>query len=250
MNNRTSYIVIFSLLLGLTIGVVFTEQLSVILVEASVPNPGHSLSDIEGSELLVKTTGNQTMAGIKTFSSNIVIPLVPIDDAHAASKGYVDDLLGLPLGGSSGDFLRMGNDGPIWDSLLTWPGSNRSVYDCGQIGGTVFDTGSGTICRVLSSTVFPGWTQAADWQRYSTIGLGGDICGRYKSTGPLSFTNAVAYSYDRGEALAGQATSCLSPNCTYYTEAWHGHVYENNNCVYYLSTERNPAAYRVEIGIY
>ena len=51
MNKKTSYIIIFSLLVVLTIGTVFTDytkQLGTILADASVPNPGHSLSEIEG----------------------------------------------------------------------------------------------------------------------------------------------------------------------------------------------------------
>jgi len=119
MNKKTSYIIIFSLLVVLTIGTVFTDytkQLGTILADASVPNPGHSLSEIEGGQDLatksyvntaiagitqgsvtsvgtgdgltggpitssgtisvdstvVRTTGNQTLGGTKTFSSPVV----------------------------------------------------------------------------------------------------------------------------------------------------------------------------------
>jgi uncharacterized protein (TIGR02145 family) len=124
MNKKTSYIIIFSLLVVLTIGTVFTDytkQLGTILADASVPNPGHSLSEIEGGQDLatkeyvdsaivnigiggyvptsrtisttngisgggnltanrtlsldstvVRTTGDQTIGGTKTFSNAIV----------------------------------------------------------------------------------------------------------------------------------------------------------------------------------
>ena len=124
MNKKTSYIIIFSLLVVLTIGTVFTDytkQLGTILADASVPNPGHSLSEIEGGQDLatkeyvdsaivnigiggyvptsrtisttngisgggnltanrtlsldstvVRTTGDQTIGGTKTFSNTIV----------------------------------------------------------------------------------------------------------------------------------------------------------------------------------
>jgi len=88
MNKKTSYIIIFSLLVVLTIGTVFTDyvkQLGTILADASVPNPGHSLSEIEGGQDLatkgyvdtamtdtVRTSGDQTIGGIKTFSNAIV----------------------------------------------------------------------------------------------------------------------------------------------------------------------------------
>lgn len=40
---------------------------------------------------VVKLTGNQSIAGTKTFSSNVPIPLVPTANTHATSKKYVDD---------------------------------------------------------------------------------------------------------------------------------------------------------------
>jgi len=119
MNKKTSYIIIFSLLVVLTIGIIFTDytkQLGTILADASVPNPGHPLSEIEGGQDLatkayvdtavaeitqgsvtsvgtgsgltggpitssgtisvdstvVRTTGDQTIGGNKTFSNTIV----------------------------------------------------------------------------------------------------------------------------------------------------------------------------------
>ena len=124
MNKKTSYIIIFSLLVVLTVGIIFTDyikQLGTILADASVPNPGHSLSEIEGGQDLatkeyvdsaivnigiggyvptsrtisttngisgggnltanrtlsldstvVRTTGDQTIGGTKTFSNAIV----------------------------------------------------------------------------------------------------------------------------------------------------------------------------------
>jgi uncharacterized protein (TIGR02145 family) len=88
MNKKTSYIIIFSLLVVLTVGIIFTDyvkQLGTILADASVPNPGHSLSEIEGGQDLatkeyvdsamtgtVRTSGDQIIGGIKTFSNTIV----------------------------------------------------------------------------------------------------------------------------------------------------------------------------------
>lgn len=40
---------------------------------------------------VVKLTGNQSITGTKTFSSNVPIPLVPTANTHATSKKYVDD---------------------------------------------------------------------------------------------------------------------------------------------------------------
>ena len=46
--------------------------------------------NIEVDSTVVRTTGNQTIGGTKTFSSNVVIPVTPTINAHAASKQYVD----------------------------------------------------------------------------------------------------------------------------------------------------------------
>lgn len=40
---------------------------------------------------VVKLTGNQTIAGTKTFSANVNVPLTPTANAHTTSKKYVDD---------------------------------------------------------------------------------------------------------------------------------------------------------------
>src|SRR5690606_33567100 len=47
---------------------------------------------------VVKLTGNQTVAGIKTFSSSPVVP-TPTTDMQAATKKYVDDNAGSGGGG-------------------------------------------------------------------------------------------------------------------------------------------------------
>lgn len=76
MNKKRSYIVIFSLLFILTIGIIsidYSKQLGAILADAADFNPGHSLSEIEEWETLVRTTGNQTIAGVKTFMYGVKI---------------------------------------------------------------------------------------------------------------------------------------------------------------------------------
>lgn len=44
-------------------------------------------------EMTVRTIGDQTIAGVKTFSSLPSIPLVPVANADAASKAYVDGVV-------------------------------------------------------------------------------------------------------------------------------------------------------------
>tara|TARA_R110002073_G_scaffold116115_1_gene254395 strand:- start:356 stop:2632 length:2277 start_codon:yes stop_codon:yes gene_type:complete len=47
-------------------------------------------NNIDVNSTVVRTSGNQTIAGTKTFTSNVVIPVTPTINAHAASKQYVD----------------------------------------------------------------------------------------------------------------------------------------------------------------
>jgi len=48
---------------------------------------------------VVRTTGNQTLAGTKTFSSPVVVA-PPLDPTHAATKGYVDSaIVNIGIGG-------------------------------------------------------------------------------------------------------------------------------------------------------
>ena len=45
---------------------------------------------LEVDATVVRTSGNQTIAGTKTFSSNVVVPVTPSISTNAASKSYVD----------------------------------------------------------------------------------------------------------------------------------------------------------------
>ena len=47
-------------------------------------------NDIQVDGTVVRTSGNQTIGGTKTFSSNVVVPVTPTLPANAASKQYVD----------------------------------------------------------------------------------------------------------------------------------------------------------------
>ncbi|NMB40013.1 MAG: hypothetical protein GYA00_01420 [Parcubacteria group bacterium] len=362
MNKKTSYIIIFSLLVVLTIGIIFTDyvkQLGTILADASVPNPGHSLSEIEGYENLATKAyvdnalsgisgSNWTISGsdiyrpsgnvgigtaspgakltiadngspmgarfldigddvyltdidlsntlgiygiqditrsrlklgstggiISGYNNNIginqALPAYRLDvngtgrftdavivgdptlDSHAATKEYVDSHSGgLPTGGTDGAVLRMTSSGPIWDAPLTWPGSTHSVYDCVKIGGTEFDTGSGTICRLPSGTVPPYWTQAENWARYYPTMWGGDVCGRHTSfASTAEFANELTtHVYPTTD------TSYTCGGCTYGCSS--NYWIENPGCVdcgfqqFNFNSElvEHETTNRVEVGIY
>jgi len=115
-------IIIFSLLLLLTIGIVtfnYSNQLVALFVEGAAPNPGHSLTEIEGgADLATKTYVDNAVSGIigsnwTVSGSNIyrssgnvgigtasptaklhvvgnIIASNPIASNHVATKEYVD----------------------------------------------------------------------------------------------------------------------------------------------------------------
>lgn len=86
---------------------------------------------IGGKGAVVMLTGNQTVAGVKTFSSSPVVP-TPTTDMQAATKKYVDDSVGNAGGG---DMLKsvydQDDDGKVdianvaesveWDSVQNKP---------------------------------------------------------------------------------------------------------------------------------
>jgi hypothetical protein len=47
-------------------------------------------NNIQVDSTVIRTTGNQTIGGTKTFSSNVNVPATPTAATHAASKSYVD----------------------------------------------------------------------------------------------------------------------------------------------------------------
>ena len=105
MNKKRNYIVIFLFFLVLTIGIVsidYFKQLGTILAEANIPNPGHALDEIEGSETLVRTSGDQSIAGTKTFVNQIVAPKYCIGDKCIESWSS--------LGSSSGSIIFLDGD--------------------------------------------------------------------------------------------------------------------------------------------
>jgi len=131
---------------------------------------------------------------------------------------------------------------PVSTAMLTWSGSTHTEGDCTTAGGSVYSTPNGTICRFTSSTVPSGWTQAANWQRYSAASWGGDSCGLNMSTGPTTFSNtAASRKYPGTFALWG--TQCLG---TY----WNYLVSAPDIDYYNVLTENNPAQNRTEVGCY
>lgn len=133
---------------------------------------------------------------------------------------------------------------------LTWPGLIHNVNDCQTIGGTIFDTGNGTICRYPNGEIPEGWTQANDWQRYSG-GWGGDACGRHKSTGPTTWSDAPPIEYAAGSyVLHTPNLDCTSLNSYYWYDFDASVQMMKASKVRSYAMDANPSSSRVEVGIY
>jgi len=94
----------------------------------------------ENSAALVLTSGNQTIAGVKTFSSFPVTPSsAPTTDYQVANMKYVDD---------NGGSLPSGTDG----QMIQYSGTTPTAVD--SIGSVAFSMG-GTRSNLLFNTGVP-----------------------------------------------------------------------------------------------
>ena len=133
---------------------------------------------------------------------------------------------------------------------LTWTGSAKTEQDCFNGGGTVFDTGSGTICKFSGTDVIcpSGWTQASNWQKYSSIGWGtytsGDSCGFHSDEGPLIFANTQSVNYERGSYTGSIG---VTPTCSGFSEYWKVEITSDRYYLYNYSSSA-VTTNRIQIG--
>lgn len=120
-----------------------------------------SVSDKAEDDEVVKLTGAQTVAGIKTFSS---IPLIPTDtptqNAQVASKAYVDAAVAGGGGGGGGTTYTAGTGLQLVGTEFSLDSSTQ-----GKVAGAVQNTGAETIAGVKtfsSSPLVP--TPTTDYQ--------------------------------------------------------------------------------------
>jgi len=226
MNKKRFYIISSTLLLiGLFAGVVQYVGMFDALYAAAT-NPGHSWSQMECSEDLCIDAANH-----KVTIKNLKISGLLYDKSNST--------------GQDGSNLRMTVDGPIWDPLLTWPGSTHTVTDCTNANGVVYNTGTVTICKFQSATVPSGWRQAGNWQRYSSASWGGDACGHFLSSGPAIFANQSSLTQSMG-------TARYVASYVYCQDIWaSSHWHTGSSTEFYdVVTSNNGSVNRIEIGAY
>ena len=118
-------------------------------------------NDIEVDSTVVRTTNNQTIAGTKTFTSNVVVPVTPTLAANAASKSYVDSTLA-----GSGALIFQGGynaatntpDLDVSPSASIKQGWTYAVTAAGDFFGEAVEDGDLLIAESDAPTTLAAWT--------------------------------------------------------------------------------------------
>ncbi len=118
-------------------------------------------NDIQVDSTVVRTSGNQTIAGTKTFTSNIVVPVTPALAVNAASKSYVDSTLA-----GSGALIFQGGynaatntpDLDVSPSASIKQGWTYAVTAAGNFFGEAVEDGDLLIAESDAPTALASWT--------------------------------------------------------------------------------------------
>ncbi|MFH1326479.1 MAG: hypothetical protein ABIH48_03350 [Candidatus Falkowbacteria bacterium] len=139
--------------------------------------------------------------------------------------------------------------------LLSYSGATHTDLQCDQAGGTIYNSGSGTICKFSSASCPGGWTQAGNWQSYSGNWgsyTEGDECGHWADIYPSSFSNQTATDYERtGDIREGRCLHGCVTDAGWQETAPYDCSDTGRDYVWYfwdMNITTNPITNRVEIG--
>jgi hypothetical protein len=149
----------------------------------------------------VVTTGNQTWAGTKTFSSPVVVA-TPTGPTHATTKEYVDSVSGaIPLGRTSGD---------TGTGYLLYAGTTRTA---GRLyGGTTAPSGTTRLNYdgyLYATRLYDGGTRVAISTR--NIGTGDGLSGGGDLTANRTLTVDSTVIRTSGDQTIGGTKTFSSP---------------------------------------
>lgn len=132
--------------------------------ELAATNVQAALDELEaekaGDSAVVKLTGNQTVAGAKTFSTSPIVP-TPTTDFQAATKKYVDDNSGG--GGGSSGLLAVHSYNP--SSQVEAQTTSTSFVDVDATNATITFTvpSSGNVIVDVVGNVYVPAGLGIDW---------------------------------------------------------------------------------------
>lgn len=99
---------------------------TVLLSSLPVSTPAQTALDLKANDsVVVKLTGDQTVAGIKTFSSSPIVP-TPTTSYQAATKKYVDDLV---VASGGGDMLSTNNLSDVANAATAFSNIKQSATE-------------------------------------------------------------------------------------------------------------------------
>ena len=219
---------------GSSSGLVATKvQGAIDEVESRLDTVGAVVSDLDQmidtlDNTAVKLTGNQTIAGIKTFTSSPIVP-TPTTDNDAVNKKYVDDAIAIDniddlatyTGSSLVIIVKDSNRGGIFVSKteVDMDPNTGSLYTVN--GGTVFaKLGGGFWVRQYSGAINVKWFGAkGDGLQDDTvfinnaIALGGGINfpkATYKISNSINYSGNKSIFIDGGGATLNVVSTEIS----------------------------------------
>lgn len=176
------------------------------------------LADKADDDSVVHDTGNETIAGIKTFSSSPIVP-TPTTDMQAATKKYVDDELAaftpgdsLPdQTGNSGKFLTTDGTDPSWGTPGGGGDMQAATYDPTNVAGDAFDMDNmveGDSNKILTASERSSIASAVQPGDLAAVATSGDYddLSNTPSLGTAAATDTGDFASAAQGSLADSAT--------------------------------------------
>lgn len=141
----------------------------------------------------VALTGNETIAGVKTFSSSPVVP-TPTTDYQASTKKYADDGLDLKVATTGNETvagIKTFSSFPLTPSSApstNYQAANKKYVD-DEIAAAVIPSGTSMLFNQAAAPT--GWTKKSDWANNASI-IVGNTYGTGGSDSATEYTTAVA----------------------------------------------------------
>jgi len=169
-----------------------SKTVSITIDEPSTTGRIYSIPDATGDADFIMSESDQTLNGIKTFSSAILSSIVPTIDDHVTNKKYVDTSIAnidIPLNGIQS--FEFTNENSLYPEAGTYIGTTRNVTDQTTLIQAISESSTGDIVMLTSDI-----TLTATLTINKSIKLDGNIARIIQSTAdasePVNLINVTA----------------------------------------------------------